>query len=146
MTPEDYARLATDSGDPEKVRKVKDFLVSASARDIQKFIHSMNIHAASAVLQMARTSLEIRLAEDSEKTALRLEKHTKHLLLITYILAVLTIGLLVLTYVLVKHDDHSSYGHANATTVTVGATIASTGTNSPELATSAAETGAKEPG
>ena len=78
-------------------------LTEPDPRKIQELFHNIAIETHSAEYQLARTAIEILLAESAERSTERLERHTKHLLFITYVLAALTAGLLVLTYVLMKH-------------------------------------------
>ena len=104
MTGKEAAKINESS--PGGRDQILDFLTTAPARELQQYIHNISVDPMSHLYQRARTALDIRLSEDAETTALRLERHTKHLLLLTYILAALTVGLLLFAYVQMKHDDH----------------------------------------
>jgi hypothetical protein len=78
-------------------------LAESDPRKIQQLFHTIAIQTHSAEYQLARTAIEILIAESAERSSQRLERHTKHLLVITYFLAVLTAGLLLLTFALLKH-------------------------------------------
>ena len=78
------------SGGREKIR---GFLVTASARNIQEYIHEKSASPDSHMYQRARTALNIRLAEDAEIISKRLYKLTWALLAITAVLLVFTIAL-----------------------------------------------------
>lgn len=56
------------------------FLVAASARDLQEYVHNIPVDAHSAQYQLARTALDIRLAEDAAKQASSLEQRMLSLL------------------------------------------------------------------
>jgi hypothetical protein len=47
--------------------------------------------------QLARTVLQIRISEISDEASLRLERHTIKIVQLTYVLAALTLGLLIFT-------------------------------------------------
>jgi hypothetical protein len=102
MTPEEAASL-TNTLDGSADDTVKQFLRSAPARDIQRFIHRINVETRPRFFHLARTALDIRLAEDAEFTALRLERHTVQLKYLTYALVAFTAVLTCLTFILVKH-------------------------------------------
>ena len=65
MTPEEAAKPATWPNNDDK--RVQEFLVDASARVIQAFIHLIPINAHSCFFHLARTALDVRLAEDATK-------------------------------------------------------------------------------
>jgi hypothetical protein len=68
-TPQEIASLPVNS--PEK----RQWLLTASARDIQTFIDVISkSDYSSRDYEVARTALEIRIAEDQAQTAERLEK------------------------------------------------------------------------
>jgi hypothetical protein len=99
ITPEQFADCANESGlDNRHDFAIKKFLRDASAKDIQRFIHQLNTVGNPPFFQFARTALDIRLAEDAEKTSRRIVR-------LTWGLIILTCGLLVLTWELYK-DAH----------------------------------------
>ena len=99
MTPEDAANLAVNT--PER----RQWLLSASAPDIQRFIHAIADKPYVAVdYELARTALEVRIADDQIKSAEKLENHTrvlvdvtKLLLSETKLLRLMTVCLVILT-------------------------------------------------
>jgi hypothetical protein len=113
ITPEEAAKLTYDFALHKDDAKVKSFILEASPRQLQEFIHLITADSTSSYFNWARVALDIRLAEESERTAIRLERHTKHLLVITYLLTAITVGLLVLAYFQMKHDDHPNQHSQN---------------------------------
>jgi len=81
-------------------------LTETDPRKIQELFHLIAVITHPAEFELGRAAIDILNAESATASAERLEASTKHLLCITYVLAALTIGLLLLTYVLVKHEDH----------------------------------------
>ena len=82
MTPQEACNLANaldGSGD----QKVKAFLLAASAREIQAFIHCLDMQRRDYYREMARAALDIRLAEDAEITTRRIVWLTVGLLILT---------------------------------------------------------------
>jgi hypothetical protein len=95
---------AQESSAGSSREQVLDFLVKASARDLQEFIHNIPVDIYSHLYQRARTALEIRISEDHLKAAEILERHTRSLISLTRALVWLTFGLLVVTLILaVRH-------------------------------------------
>jgi len=120
MTPQEACALA-NALDGSGNNQVKQFIHDASFQDILAFIHCLDIHRQRAYLEMARATLDVRLAENAAKQAERLEKQivelvsiaaeqkrlaakldmqTDRLIALTVWLKRLTIGLLILTLVL----------------------------------------------
>lgn len=98
-TPEGFADAANNSAlDQSNDDKIKDFLKSASPREIQRFIHQLNTLAQPTFFQFARTALDIRLAEDAEKTSRRIVWLTWGLIILTFSLLAVTVGLYKDTY------------------------------------------------
>jgi hypothetical protein len=92
QTPEDIAKLPINS--PEKRR----WLLTASARDIQAFIHAIvDMPYTVKEYELARTALEVRISEDQSAAAEKLERQTHTLIRFTTRLYYLTWGLLALT-------------------------------------------------
>jgi hypothetical protein len=106
MTPEDFGDLA--NGISPNLDEIKSFLRDASARDIQRFIHRLNILAKPDTFNFARVALNVRLAEDAEKT-------TRRLVTLTWVIVALTSALLAFTVALyeesraqIQHDQLKS--------------------------------------
>jgi hypothetical protein len=100
MTPQEAAEFAR----ADNREKVKEFLFSATARDIQEFIHLTPAFNTTQVFNLARVALDVRLADDQAKASEQLERHTrvlvdiaKSLLEESKLLRWLTVGLFVLT-------------------------------------------------
>ena len=74
------------------------WIVTATARELQDYIHEISVTPNSHDYQRARTALDIRLAEDAEIS-------TRRIIRLTWVLAALTLALLVLTAALYK-DAH----------------------------------------
>jgi hypothetical protein len=76
ITPKQAARF-TQVGN-ESI-KAKEFLLTASPRQIQEFIHNINTADYNPWIHRARTALDIRLAEDAAHNAQILSQHTEKL-------------------------------------------------------------------
>jgi len=107
ITPKEVATLV-DWPNPGRRQEIHDFILSASARDIQMFLHCLDIEMPTVCNKgwrsRALAALDIRLADDQAKASERLENHTRVLVDIgkllldeTKLLRWLTIGLLILT-------------------------------------------------
>jgi|ERR1041384_2763269 hypothetical protein len=79
MKPEETAPLANRIGDPKADMDIKQFLLDASPRDIQKFVHLIRVDTNSRYYPLAKTALDIRLAEDAQKATEKLAQHTERL-------------------------------------------------------------------
>jgi hypothetical protein len=99
MKPEDFADAANNCElhEHKEDDQIKAFLRNASARDIQTFIHGLNTGAQPQFFGLARVALDIRLAEDAEKTA-------RNVVALTWGLIALTLALLVFA----AHTDKNS--------------------------------------
>ena len=78
MTPKEAAK-AVDINGTNPAPEVDKFIIEASARELQEFIH---IHAAMRYnhwLDRATVGVNIRLAEDASKFADKLVQHTEKL-------------------------------------------------------------------
>jgi hypothetical protein len=62
-------------------------------RDLLRFLNC--VHAGDQFFQLARAVLEIRISEIADESSLRLETHTVKIAHLTYVLAALTLGLLI---------------------------------------------------
>jgi hypothetical protein len=91
--------MAESSNGPEKQQWLLD--PCRSPRDVLQFIQASPVDAHST--HLARAALEVRMSEVAEASSLRLEKQTQTLTRLTYALVILTVGLLLLTFLLVKH-------------------------------------------
>jgi hypothetical protein len=89
MTPKEAAALANVQFGlaPEDDKKVQEFIASESPRNIQQFIHRLNAFGHPRYFNLARTGLEIGLAEDAAI-------YTRRIIRLTWILAILTFALL----------------------------------------------------
>ncbi|MGO9586631.1 MAG: hypothetical protein ACLP2Y_10595 [Limisphaerales bacterium] len=76
----------SDSFDTTRDNEVKEFLLGATPKEIQRFIHRISIDGRPRFFHLARTALEIRLAEDAENT-------TRRIVHLTWALVGLTAGL-----------------------------------------------------
>jgi len=77
------------------------WLVTATSREVQEFIHIIPVDRDSYWYQRARVQLDIRLAEDAEGTAQKLVTGTNSLITETKTLVNLTHRLYILTIVLI---------------------------------------------
>ena len=103
MTPKVAADIANQflSVHDAQDRDVQDFIAVAPPRDIQLFIHFLNRDGHARYFDLARTTLEVRLAEDAERTAQKLVTGTDTLVAETKTLVNLTHRLYILTFVLI---------------------------------------------
>lgn len=77
MTPQEAAKIANTFG--ERFDKIEEFILTASTRQLQGFIHLIPAHDNIRAFQLARISLNIRLAEDAANTAQKLSQQTEQL-------------------------------------------------------------------
>jgi hypothetical protein len=85
-------------------QEIRDWILSErDPRKLQELFHHVSVHSHSGEYELARTAIEILIAESAGASAQRLEKSTKHLLFLTYVLVALTAILAILTYLLMKH-------------------------------------------
>jgi hypothetical protein len=101
ITPKEAATLV-DWPNPSRKQEIHDFVLSASARELQLFAHSLNIDAQTVVsrewMNRARMALDIRLAEDASKSAQKLERFTFWLVCLTAALIFIGIIQVVLIF------------------------------------------------
>ncbi|HAO80212.1 MAG TPA: hypothetical protein DCQ92_14840 [Verrucomicrobia subdivision 3 bacterium] len=100
MTPQEAAKLV-NWPDPNRVKEIHEFILTASPRDIQLFIHNIPAKDFNEWFNRARVSLDIRLAENAERTAQKLVTGTDRLITETGTLVKLTHRLYILTIVLI---------------------------------------------
>jgi hypothetical protein len=100
MTGKDAAQI--NDHDPGGKEQIFAFLVTASARDLQEYIHNIPVDTFSYRYQHARTALDVRVSEDNLKAAADIlrsaeitERLTGSLNRLTWGLLMLTAGLLV---------------------------------------------------
>ena len=86
------------AGDAEQ----KEWLIKASAREIQAYIHLTGAMPHQTMYQYARTALEVRLGEDFLESSERMERMTKWLVRLTWVLVAFTLVLLVFTAFSIK--------------------------------------------
>jgi hypothetical protein len=79
-------------------------LTETDPRKIQELFHLISVLTHGSEFALGKQAIGILIAESADASAHRLEKSTKHLLLITYVLVALTLVLAVFTYFLVKHE------------------------------------------
>jgi hypothetical protein len=89
-TPEEMAHWKNET---EKTEWLFD--KARTPREILRFMNHTLV--VLPVYQLARDALQIRIAEIEEASSLRLETHTVKLVHLTYVLAALTLGLLIFT-------------------------------------------------
>jgi len=98
MTPEEFADIVNNNGDHVFLDTTKQFLLGASAREIQRFIHHLHIENKTRHFKVARVALNVRISEDADIMTRRIVCLTWSLLVFTIGLFVLTAALLVITY------------------------------------------------
>ena len=101
LTPQEAAKLV-DWPDASRNKEIHDFVLNASAKEVQLFIHSIQSHSATANdwLTRSRMALDIRLAEGAEVTAKKLVTGTDNLVTQTEKLVKFTKALVCLTIAL----------------------------------------------
>jgi hypothetical protein len=102
ITPKEAATLV-DWPNPNRRAEIHDFVLNASARDIQLFVHLIATDTTDAREWRGRANmaLSVRLAEDAEKTAQKLVTGTDRLITETETLVRFTRRLYILTIVLI---------------------------------------------
>jgi hypothetical protein len=93
MTPQEAAKLAIGSSSNLDPDKVEEYLLTASPRDIQTFLHCTGVNGDPRLIEFARVALEIRLAEDAAKSAAEMERQTDKIVRLTWGLFWLTLAL-----------------------------------------------------
>jgi hypothetical protein len=86
---------------PDEDREIQAFISIEPPRGLQDFIHLLNRDGQSRYLLLAKTTLQVRLAEESERTAQKLVTGTDTLIAETKTLVNLTHRLYILTAVLI---------------------------------------------
>lgn len=97
--PKTPKQIAESGSHPEQQQWLLD--PTRTPREIVQFIQDSSVGSHST--HLARTTLEVRISEVAEASSIRLEQQTKTLIRLTYALVGLTVGLLILTFFLVKH-------------------------------------------
>jgi hypothetical protein len=101
ITPQEAATLV-DWPNPSRHKEIHDFILSASAREIQLFVHSLQIDmpttASREWLNRARIVLDIRLAEDAAKSAGKLERFTYWLVCLTIALVFIGVVQIIMMF------------------------------------------------
>ena len=91
MTPKEAAHTATDED-------VSQWLHKASPRDIEQCLYFCGLDSGyKRRRDMAHAALDIRLAEDTSKSAAALENYTRTLIRLTWALVWLTVAILIFT-------------------------------------------------
>ena len=80
MTPQEAAKLV-DCPNPYRLQEIHDFVLAASAKDLQLFVHTIRTNTVDAKewRDRAGVALDIRLAEDAEKSSKKLAEQTDKL-------------------------------------------------------------------
>ena len=100
-TVEEAIQAAHYTVDNSRLDDVMIFLRNAPTKDILTFIQRLTIVKHDMYMPFARAILDIRLAEDAERTAQKLVTGTDNLITQTNRLVNLTRGLYVLTIILI---------------------------------------------
>jgi len=104
ITPKEAATLV-DWPNPSRKQELHDFVLNASAKEIQMFFHCLDMDAPTTYSRewqsRARMALDIKLADEAERTAQKLVTGTDILINETKTLVELTHSLKTLTIVLV---------------------------------------------
>src|SRR5947207_2458969 len=103
MTPQEAATACKSLKTLPDNLEVAAFLKSASARDIQTFIHLIQIVDRRRFFYLARVALDVRLSEDAEIS-------TRRIIRLTWVLVALTAALLIFTVALYE-DAHAQLQH-----------------------------------
>jgi hypothetical protein len=103
MIPKEAADIANKflSVSADEDREIQDFISIETPRGLQDFIHLLNRDGQARYLLLAKTTLQVRLAEESERTAQKLVTGTDTLIAETKTLVNLTHRLYILTIVLI---------------------------------------------
>jgi hypothetical protein len=81
-----------NDGNPGGKEEIDAWVISATPRELQEYIHHIGIGPHAYLYQRARTALEIRLAEDAQKQADKLARFT--FWLICFTVALVFIGVI----------------------------------------------------
>lgn len=102
MTPEVAARLANQYNfiSADQSLEIIDFISAESPRRLQDFIHLLNRDGQNRYFNLAKTTLEIRLAEEANQAAIKLAEQTDRLVDETIKLTQFTRGVYWLTIAL----------------------------------------------
>jgi hypothetical protein len=87
-TPQEWAHWKNET---EKTEWLFD--KARTPREILQFMNCTLV--VLPIYQLARDVLQIRISEESEASSTRLERHTVKIVHLTYVLAALTLGLLI---------------------------------------------------
>jgi len=90
--------------------EIEAFLKTASARELQDFIHLIQIVDRHRYFFLARVALKVRLSEDAAKSAAKMERYTRWLIFFTIALIFLTAYLCFDVYR--NHHSADSSNHA----------------------------------
>ena len=93
----------------DDLNEQKEFLLHASPRAIQEFLHNIPLVPNSAPERLARAALDIRIAEDSEISTRRIVRLTLALVVLTFALLVLTIALYKDAHAQIERDQLKQY-------------------------------------
>ena len=94
-------KTAKEISDSHNQFETQEWLLGATTDEICDFFTYNSVD--SHVFQFARAALEIRLSKDAEIYTRRIVRLTWFLAFLTFVLVALTVGLLILTYILTKH-------------------------------------------
>jgi hypothetical protein len=88
ITPQEAAKFAIGGSGGLDPEKVCEFLLAANPKQIQEFLHCTGVNGYPRLIEFARVALDIKLAEDAERTAQKLVKLTHGLYVFTIVLIV----------------------------------------------------------
>ena len=80
MTPKEAAQFASP---PVQRDKVREFLLTASIKEIQEFIHLIPAMDYIQEFNIARVALDVKISEEAAKSASKLERFTWWLVCLT---------------------------------------------------------------
>ncbi len=70
---------------------------SRTPRELLEFLNESRQQLGWTSGDLVESALAVRISEIADASSLRLERHTRKLVVLTYVLAVLTLGLLIFT-------------------------------------------------
>jgi hypothetical protein len=101
MTAKDAVKLAHDCGKDHRDEIKNNFILKATLRELQEFIHGISAHDDNVYFNWARIAVDIRIAKGLFWLTVILVVLTTILVALTAILVVLTVALVLLTWALI---------------------------------------------
>lgn len=92
ITPKEAATLV-DWPNSQRKQEIHDFVLGATAKDIQSFVHFIMTDTTDAKewKSRARMALDISLANEAAKSAAKMERFTLWLIILTVVLIVVSL-------------------------------------------------------